>query len=467
VKNPSSLAASLDGNPLRIREIKRIFQRGKEMYRKFRRWLMAETKDRADKIYPHKMRDAELVIVNDMDFAIVLRYAPGETPKVLLKGRKEKAKDIIWSAQELEIPIVEMTLIDEAFFASLNVDEEIPEQHYRPVAQALALLYKIKASPHRVSFIKTLRSRPSVLRNRAEELVEKYSSFLEVSLVSLELGKDLYDHVEKLRAPLDSLRQRIALEIGIVIPEIVARHNTKFGPLSYSVRMREVPIYDGEVEEIKDRDEFVFHLVNKIRLLITRQAWQLLSYTEVEALIDRMKKYNKGLYRELFPKYFTITALRFILRNLLKEGISIRDLSKILEVIKEHLHITQDPDVLTEFVRTSFAAYLCNKHKNQEGYLEVLLMDPPMEQLIMNSIKESSQVRWLDLDPEDGLKLLTSLGEEFRKAHGIGLSPVLLCSPGLRRFLKRLLDSSFPDLPVLSYNEIVPLTEVRSVGIVK
>jgi flagellar biosynthesis component FlhA len=447
--------------------MKRIFGKGKELYRKFGRWLMAETRDQADKIYPHKMRDAELVMVNDMDFALALKYAPGETPKILLKGQKEKAKDIIWSAQELEIPIIEMTIIDQDFFDSMNVDEEIPELHYRPIAQALALLYKIKASPHRVSFVKTLRSRPSVLRNRAEELVEKYSSFLEVSLVSLELGKDLYDHVEKLRNPLDSLRQRIALEIGIVIPEIVARHNTKFAPLSYSVRLREVPIYDGEVEEINDREEFVFHLVNKIRLLIIKQAWQLLSYTEVEALIGRMKKYNRGLYRELFPKYFTITALRFILRNLLKEGISIRDLSKILEVIKEHLHITQDPDVLTEFVRTSFAAYLCNKYKNQEGYLEVLLLDPPMEQLIMSSIKESGQVRWLDLNPEDGLKLLTSLGDELRKDHGIGLNPVLLCSPGLRRFLKRLLDSSFPDLPVLSYNEIVPLMEVRSVGIVK
>lgn len=416
---------------------------------------------------PLIMKEAELVIVNGLASAFALKYAPGETPKVLLKGKKEQAKDIIWSAQELEVPIIEMTSLDDEFFNELTVDEEIPEKLYKPVAQALALLYKTKSSPHRVLFVKPLRQRPGLLRKRAQELMDQYSSFLEVSLVSIDLGKELYEKVEDLADPLDGLRQRIALEIGIVMPEIRVGHNTRIAPLAYHIKLREVAIYQGEIDGIAEGKDFVVQITGRLRTLIITQAWQLLGYSEVEALLDRMKKYNSSLYKELFPRYFTVPALRFVLRNLLREGISIRDLSKILEIIKDNLHRTRDPDLLTEFVRAAFAPYLCNKYKNDEGYIEALLLDPDIEKMVLSSIKESSQVRWLDLTPENGLRLLSSLGEEIRRAQGIGLNPVLLCSPGLRRFLKRLLETSFPDLPVLSYNEIAPFSEVRSIGIVK
>ncbi|MGV8124070.1 MAG: FHIPEP family type III secretion protein [Candidatus Xenobiia bacterium LiM19] len=416
---------------------------------------------------PLKIREAELVIVNGAEYAFALKYSPGETPAVLIKGRLARAKDIIWAAQEFEIPIIEMTCIDNDFFVGLEEGAEISENHYRTIAQALALLYKTKSSPYRVRYIKTLKKRPSVLSGRAMQLVEKYSSFLEVSLVSLELGKELHENIEYFRTPLDSLRQRIALEVGIVIPEITARLNPRFTSFAYAIKMREVPIHEGEIEAGTEGKDYVFQIINRLRHLITRNAWQLLGYTEVEALIHRMKTYNSGLYRELFPRYFSIPALRFILRNLLKEGISIRDLSKILEVIKDNLPMTKDPDLLTELVRASFAPYLCHKYKSVDGYLEVILLDPEVEKMIMSSIRESSQVRWLDLKAEDGLDLLSSLGEELKKAQSLGLSPVLLCSPALRRFLRRLLELSFPELAVLSYNEIVPFTEVRSVGIVR
>ena len=416
---------------------------------------------------PLIMKEAELIIVNGMDCAFALKYSPGETPRVLLKGKKEEARDIIWSAQELEIPIIEMTSLDDEFFSLLVAGEEIPESLYKPIAQALALLYKTKSSPHRVLFIRPLRQRPGLLRKKAQEMVDQYSSFLDVSLVSLGLGKELYEQADALKEPLDALRQRIALEIGIVMPEIRVNHSSRCASFAYSIKMREVAVYHGEVDGINEGKDHIFQIIAKLRALIVTQAWQLLGYSEVEALLDRMKKYNPSLYKELFPRYFTVPALRFVLRNLLREGISIRDLSKILEIIKDNLHRTRDPDLLTEFVRAAFAPYLCNKYKNDEGYIEALLLDPVIETMVINSIKESSQVRWLDLTPEDGLRLLTSLGDEMKKNQEFGLNPVLLCSPGLRRFLKRLLETSFPDLPVLSYNEIAPFSEVRSVGMVK
>ncbi|MDQ7826770.1 MAG: FHIPEP family type III secretion protein [Candidatus Eremiobacteraeota bacterium] len=413
-----------------------------------------------------KMRDAEIVIVNGDEYACALRYAPGETPVVLLKGRKAAAKDIIWSAQELEVPIVEMTSFDEEYYSGLTPDEVIPESLFKPVSQAMAFLYRTKASPHLLRFVKTLRKRPGILTTSTEELVERYSSFLEVSLVSLELGKGLYGEVEILREPLDTFRQRIALEIGLVIPEIRAHYNSKLGALHYSLRLRDVPVYEGNVEGTLEPNEYVHQIINRLRTLIVRQSWQLLGYIEVNALLERMKKYNPLLFRDLFPEYFSVPSLRFVLRNLLKEGISIRDLSKICEVIKENLHITRDPDVITEFVRAAFAPYLCHKYKNSEGGLEVLLLSPEMEKMIGGSVKEASHVRWLDLEPENGYRLLTSLGDELKKAQSIGLDPVLLVTPGLRRFIKRLLENSFPDLPVISYNEIVPFADVRSVGVV-
>lgn len=428
---------------------------------------MSENKHILKENSPIKMREAEVVIINGIDCAFALKYAPGETPKALLKGKGRTARDIIWTAQEMEIPIIEMTSVDDEFFDLIETDEEIPEVLYKPIAQALALLYKTRSTPHRISIIKTLKKRPVALLKKAEELVDRYSSCLEVSLISIELGKDLYEQIEVFRVPLDSLRQKIALEIGMVIPEIRASYNSKFAPHAYCIKMREVTVYEGEVEKTLENPEKIKQIVNRLRLLINKQAWQLLGYTEVEALLERLKIYNKNLYKELFPGYFSVPALRFVLRNLLKEGISIRDLTKILEIIKDNLHITSDPDLLTEFVRTGFAAYLCNKYKSKDGYLEVLLLDMEIEKIITGSIKESSQVRWLDINPEDGYRLLTSLSEELKKAESVGLNPVILCSPGIRRFLKRFLETSFPHILVLSYNEIVPFAEVRSVGIIK
>ena len=398
---------------------------------------------------------ADLLLLNEDKIALVLQYSPGKTPLVLHKAKGRQVKKFISIAQEQKIPIVENLALDGEGYKDFKEGGEIPEKYYHQVALALALIYKTTPSPAPVRFVKPY---PPV------KLTEKDLPNLVPYPVSIETGTMLAEKREILKIAVDGVRQRILVETGIPLPEVNIQERQNLKPNGFEIKLRDVVYLEGEMELASEEQELASILAGKLKQVLTSNSYFLLGYVEVENLVTNLKKTHSSLVKELFPANFTVSALRVTLKNLLREQIPIKDLPLILESILENISRSIDPDLLTEYVRAEFSRYLCQKFADSQGVINALLLDPQVENVIMNSFKIQGGVSWLDLSADDGLKILTSIGEELKKASGMSLTPVLLCSPNLRRLMKRLTEQTFPDMAVLSYSEIVPLSEVRSIG---
>ncbi len=414
---------------------------------------------------PSVLKGAEIVLTNGSKFAAAFSYTPRNTPEVIAKGKGKNAADIIWVAQELNIPIVETTLFNQQFYGFLKEGKEIPSELFSPVGQALSFLYKTKDDPHFIRYIKPLRNRPSIADKKAAEMTEKYADIYDLSMVSLELGKELFDSVKKLEDPLDTLRRRVATEVGLIVPPITAVLNPKLDNIEYNICIRAVPFVNGSADGIEFH-EFVALLINKLKNLILKEGWQFLGYTEIEAILEQAKKREPQLCDYVFSTSFSVPSFRFILRNLLMEGFSIRDVDRILEVIKENLHITTDPDILTEYVRASFSQMISSKYTDADGIINAILLSPSAEDRVIMSIREMLSVSIFDMGARDTFSFLNSIKSVIDSAAELGIKPVLLVNPSIRRFLRRFLDTSFPSLPIISYSEIYSFTNVRSFSVI-
>ena len=155
-----------------------------------------------------------------------------------------------------------------------------------------------------------------------------------------------------------------------------------------------------------------------------------------------------------------------VLQNLLKEGISIRDLLSIFETLADHATTTRDTDILTEYVRQGLKRAISGKFFPPNETTSVVTLDPKLEQEIMGSVKQTEQGAYLTLDPETTKKIMKSVETETEKLERLGKNPIVLTSPIVRMYFKRLSEDYFKDLIVVSYNEIESDVELQSVGMV-
>lgn len=404
---------------------------------------------------PEVLGQAEVVLLQGMEQAAVLAYTPGETPITLAAVQGKEVEELLWCAQEMNLPLVDLPPAEDVQLARFPINEEIPESAYRLVAQCLALIQRARPGPVPVRLIKSVGKAPSSLKKRLSSRVDTILGQLEVARVSLQLATE----PAGLKEMLHSLAPRLELELGIILSEIVLVLDDKLAPNQYRVALRDVPVAQGEFEDLES-------LGRDLSRVVEQNAWRLLGYRETEALLDNLRKSHGGLVKELFPNRFSLTSLRVILRNLLREGISIRDLASILEALVEVRGHSQDPDQLTEYVRASFSHFLCAKFSDNEGILHALILEPSAERSVLSGLRESSSALWLDLDLDTSLKILTSVSRGLARAGEAGVPVVVLCSPRPRRFLRRLLEPSFPMVAVLAYSEVAPLAEVRTFGLI-
>ncbi|MGN0292328.1 MAG: FHIPEP family type III secretion protein, partial [Lachnospiraceae bacterium] len=197
---------------------------------------------------------------------------------------------------------------------------------------------------------------------------------------------------------------------------------------------------------------------NHIAELLTRQ--------DVQNLINNIKESNPALVEELTPKLLGLGEIQKVLQNLLSEGISIRDLLSIFETLADHASTTRDTDVLTEYVRQSLKRAISNKYFPANEVTSVVTLDPKVEQEIMSSVKQTEQGAYLTLDPEKTKVIMDSVETEIAKLENMGKSPIIITSPIVRMYFKKLTEEYFKDLIVISYNEVDSNVELQSVGMV-
>ena len=352
--------------------------------------------------------------------------------------------------------------------------------------------------------------------NEAEEIrkPENVVSLLQVDPIELEFGYgiipladvnqggDLLDRVVM-------IRRQIALELGTVVPIIRLRDNIQLNPNQYIIKIKGIQVTEGEIlfdhymamnpgyveEEItgiptfepsfhlpaiwitesqRERAEslgytvvdppsiIATHLTEVIRAHIS----ELLTRQDVQNLVNNLKDSNPVLVDELVPKLLNLGEVQKVLQNLLEEGISIRDLLTIFETLADHAQTTRDTDVLTEYTRQALKRAISSKYFPANETTSVVTLDPKVEQEIMSSVKQTEQGAYLTLDPEKTKAIMESVESEVQKLESLGKSAIVITSPIVRMYFKKLTEDYFKDLIVVSYNEVDSNVELQSVGMV-
>ena len=199
--------------------------------------------------------------------------------------------------------------------------------------------------------------------------------------------------------------------------------------------------------------------------IVKKFAQELTGRQEVQTLIDNVKQNYPAIVDELVPKVMTVGEIQKVLTNLLKEGVSIRDMVTIMETLADYAPVSHDPDILTEYVRQALGRAISKKFIN-DSKTSVITLDPKLEQVIMDSVQKTEHGTYITLEPGTSNNILSSLSKQVQKLSQLGQQPIVLASPIVRLYFKRLSEQSVPGLVVLSYNELDPSVEVQSVGMV-
>ncbi len=346
------------------------------------------------------------------------------------------------------------------------------------------------------------RQPESVLKLLRVEPLEVELGYALIPLADPEKGGDLLDRVVM-------IRRQLALDLGLMVPPVRVRDNLQeLEPNEYCIRLRGVEIAracllpdhylamsPGEVEEElegvptrepafglpalwipeseRSRAELAGYtvvdptsvLATHLAEIIKRHAHELLGRQEVQTLLDHVKETHPAVVEELIPDLLTVGEVQKVLRNLLRENVSIRDLVTILEALADHARTVRDPDELTEKVRAALSRVITRQfglHENPR----VITLDPEVERLLSEAVEDAREGREVVLPPDKMRAIVQSLGVAAKKAAAKGHPPVVVCSPEVRPLFRKLAERILPRLAVLSYVEVEEGLQLESVGVV-
>ncbi len=323
-----------------------------------------------------------------------------------------------------------------------------------------------------------------------------------IGLVDVEQGGDILERIKM-------IRKKYAQEMGFILPPVRIKDNLDISPNSYLILIKGVEVAKGELmlgrylainpgnikddiqgiptkdpvfglpaKWIKENDskvakELGYTVVDPSTVLMTHftevvksYCHELLDREEVQSLIDSIRETHPKVIEELIPNQLTLGAVQKVLQNLLKEQVPIRDLVTILEALADHTAVTKDPDALTEYVRERLGRSIVKQYES-DGVLYVATLDHDLEKIIEESIQQTSFGLYPILSPDILNKFLSELNEKIKKLGSQGHLPIILCSPNVRRLVKKLTERNMPNLIVLSYTEIPREIKINSVGIIR
>ena len=323
-----------------------------------------------------------------------------------------------------------------------------------------------------------------------------------IPLADVNQGGDLLDRVVM-------IRRQIALELGTVVPIIRLRDNIQLNPNQYIIKIKGIQISEGEIlfdhymamnpgyvqEEITGIPTFEpsFHLpaiwitegqrekaetlgytvvdppsiiATHLTEIIRQNIDELLTRQDVQNLINNVKENNPNLVDELVPKLLGLGEVQKVLQNLLREGVSIRDLLTILETLADYAPTTRDTDILTEYVRQALKRAISARYFAQNDTNSVVTLDPKIEQEIMSCVKQTENGSFINMDPARTHAILDSVKVEMQKLENLGKTPIIVTSPIVRIYFRKLTEDYYKDLIVVSYNEVDSSVNLTSVGMV-
>jgi type III secretion protein V len=276
--------------------------------------------------------------------------------------------------------------------------------------------------------------------------------------VSAELGARLAGFATEL---VPRLRERLFAELGLPLPAVRLRPGTPgLEGGRFVIRLNEVPLGRGEIAP--DRwNAAGEELGDAVLALLRRYGHELFGLEEAQALLDALERTHPTLVREVIPKLVSPVLFTDIARRLVEEGISLRNLKDILGALAEWAPHERDPVALTEHVRAALRRVITHRYAGDGGALAAYLLDPMIEDAIRDSVQKTPTGSYLALEPQLSSDIVAAVG----RAVGPG-SPgaVLLTGAEIRRYVRRLVETDHPNLPVLSFQELAPEAQIRPIA---
>ena len=353
----------------------------------------------------------------------------------------------------------------------------------------------------------------------AKEAMKKPESLLStlaLDPIALKTGRNLVPLIDPsqdgpLLERITLIRYHIGQELGFVIPGVRVMDDLSLPPNEYVVEIRGTKVSNGvalvnyhyvpmSIQELSAKnitaeetvdpvtklpgawvvDDFlpqlqeagitvmspVDYIANHFTEVVKQHADEIMTRQNVQSLLELVKNTNAAIVRELVPDMLSLGQVHKVLQLLVKERISIRDLSTILERLADYAHVSRDTSLLAEYVRQALARQVCTQYSDKDDTITVLTIDPRLEETMIGSLHHSEYGSFLAIDPSVGEKILAQLQEYMPYFKKINSPVLVLCSPRLRPHFKRFTERNYPNIVVLSYNEIVPQIKVQSIGII-
>ncbi len=366
------------------------------------------------------------------------------------------------------------------------------------MAQEVTKQEELKVEEQEVEEIRKPENVVSLLQIDPIELEFGYAV---IPLADKNQGGDLLDRVVM-------IRRQLALELGVIVPIIRLRDNIQLSPNQYVIKIKGVEVAKGELildhfmamnpgtadediggipttepafglpalwipDTMRDRAEMMGYTVvdppsivaTHMTEIVRRHIHELLGRQDVQTLIDNVRTTYPAIVDELIPKIMALGEIQKVLANLLREGVSIRDMVTILETLADYAPITRDTDMLTEYVRQGLGRAISKTYLNNSNS-EVITLDPKLEQMILDSVQKTEAGSYMAMEPSVSNRIVSNAASMSEKMAQKGKQPIILASPVVRLYFKRLTEHAIPGLIVLSYNELDPTLEVNAVGMV-
>ncbi|WP_243370251.1 flagellar biosynthesis protein FlhA [Geotalea sp. SG265] len=346
----------------------------------------------------------------------------------------------------------------------------------------------------------------------AEE-ADQIGTIRPLDMLELEVGYGLVPMVDaaqngELLDRIRSIRKQYAQRMGFIVPPIHIHDNLQLKPYEYNIMINGAKVSGGELNGqylamdagsasgtlegtrttepvfglpaiwIKGRDreqaqvcgytvvDNTTILATHISEIIKKHAHELVGRQELQQLLDTLSSTLPKVVEELVPSLLSLGTVLRVVKNLLRENVSIRDFRSILETLADYGGVTKDPDTLTEFVRQSLGRYIVEQYKREDDTLWVLTLDREVEETIADAVQMSEQGSYLAIEPATAQNILTAIRKGAERFDQTGTAPVVIASPSVRRHMKKLTDRYMPNLAVISHNEIPPSIKIQSLGMV-
>lgn len=346
-----------------------------------------------------------------------------------------------------------------------------------------------------------------------EDLIEQANAVRPLDTLELEVGYGLVPMVDaaqdgELLERIRSIRRQFAQKMGFVVPPIHIHDNLQLKPYEYNLLIRGARVGGSEMTgqylamdsgtvmsklpgpvskepvfglpavwiRSEDREQAQVNgytvvdnttvIATHISETIKRYAHELVGRQEMQQLLDNVAAVAPKVVDELIPGQLGLGVVLRVVKNLLKEGVSVRDLRTILETLADYASLTKDPDVLTEFVRQSLGRFIVDQFLIEEDTLYLVTLDRDVEDAIAEAIQPSDQGSYLAIEPGVAQKIIASTRDVVDRFGMYGAQPVVLASPTIRRHVKKMIERFVPLATVLSHNEIPQNVKIQSLGVV-